>query len=75
MDDVPHGPATRDGVSVRYGPPAAPSRLQLLADDAGMSGDEFRAWLRDEVERRAKASSCGHLSATRPEAQRIIPHG
>jgi hypothetical protein len=40
-------------------PPAwlEPSRLELLADDAGMSPGELREWLRSEIAKReAKAN-------------------
>jgi hypothetical protein len=34
------------------GPPSEPTPLELLADDVGLCGDEFREWLRAENERR-----------------------
>jgi hypothetical protein len=45
-----------------------PTRLELLADDAGMAPDEYREWLRGEIARQdaARTDARTDLSRTAP---------
>jgi hypothetical protein len=70
----PRGLASDTGFrdSGPYEPPE-PSRLELLADDAGVGPDVLRDWLRLEIERRVQGPQGGVEPAHDGAGQRVIP--